>query len=82
MLSTHFDTQITSARRGGTATRSHRPSQRTHHRDGIATRLRVGLHQRRLDRELANGLPVDGSPQHELRAAQVSGVDSRVGLAP
>jgi|ERR1700677_3300595 len=81
MLSTHFDTQITSARRAGTATRGHRLSQRTHRQHGIGTYLRAGLCQRRLDRELAHGLSVDSSPEHELRAAQLTDRRSRVMLA-
>src|ERR1700689_5232174 len=81
MLSTHFDTHITSAHPAGTPTRGHRPSERTRSRDGIGNHLRVGLHQRRLDRELADGLLVDSSPQHELRAAQLTDRRSRAMLA-
>jgi hypothetical protein len=81
MLSTHFDTHITSARRAGSIARGHRPSERVPRRDGIGNHLRVGLHQHRLDRELADGLPVDSSPQHELRAAQLTDRRSRAMLA-
>jgi hypothetical protein len=81
MFSTEFDTHITSTRRAGTATRDHRPSERARGRDGIATHLRVALYQRRLDRELADGLPVDSSPQRKLRATQMADRRSRAMLA-
>jgi len=80
----HFDTLTTSARPAGASsdhgTRAHGSTDRTRRPHGLGLRLRTGLHHRRLDHELANGLPAASSPERALHAAQLADPRSRAVL--
>jgi hypothetical protein len=85
MFSTVYDAQMTHTRR----VRSHtddplhgrRRSDRACRRHGVGSRVRVGRHRYQLDRELADGLPAAGSPERQVRAAQLSERRTRATLA-
>ena len=81
MLSTDAGPRITSTHRRGPIVHDRPATGRTRDRDRLGPRMRVGLHQRRLDRELADGLPAWGSPERELRAGQLLERRSRSMLA-
>ena len=85
MFATAYDAQMTHTRRVRRHTddpiHGRRSRERACHRHGVGSRVRVGRHRYRLDRELADGLPAAGTPDRAVRAEQLSERRTRVTLA-